>query len=155
MIQIEAVWGENNGKIFGKWEISDFFKNIKIFVFPMMSLLTFIFSLAQISQNLLKKDRNIKMIQIEVVWGENGAKHSSPSLHLAAPSGKIGPYNIIYGISMFLQKSTRQWLIIVMLWISALGFVYQCNFLNLQKLFDYIKNCWRKIEEHFSYGFIG
>ena len=84
-----------------------------------------------------------------------GAKHSSPSLHPAAPSGKICPYNIIYGISMFLQKLTRQWVIIVILWISALGFVYECNCLNLQKVFDYMKNCWRRIEEVFLYGFIG
>ena len=126
-----------------------FFKKFKIFIFPMMSSLTFIFSYAKINWNLFKKDRNIKMIQIEVVWGENGAKPSSPSLHLAAPSGKIGPYNIMWGNSMFLQKSTRQWLIIVMLWISALGFVYQCNFLNLQKLFDYIKNTETKSKNFF------
>ena len=68
---------------------------------------------------------------------------------LGRPLGKIDSYNIIYGISMFLQKSTRQWLIIVILSISALGFLYQCNFLNLQKLFDDIKNCWNKIEEIF------
>ena len=79
----------------------------------------------------------------------HGAKHSSPSLHLVIPSGKIDPNNIMWGNSMILQKSTRQWLIIVMLWISALRFVYQCNFFNLEKLFDYMKKCWNKIEEIF------
>ena len=75
MIQIEVVEGENNRKIFDKWKIWDFSKKSKFSFFNDFFFNIHVF-FRKNKLKLIKKNRNIKMIQIEVVWGENHKKSS-------------------------------------------------------------------------------